>query len=71
MKIYYTLNKTANNKNYLSFGISARNEKNEIIKEINDISIDETKMKRLIANCNKLKLSIVHINDIIEDFLNQ
>lgn len=45
-----------------SYGISFKN------KKINDVSTDKNKVLKLIEKCNKLKVSEIHIYDIIEDF---
>lgn len=36
---------------------------------INDISTDKEKVERLVALCNELELSPIHIYDVIDDFL--
>ena len=56
------------------YGIGAycydRKEKSYItLKEIHDITEDKNKLFELVKKCNKYKLSVVHIYDIVEDFL--
>ena len=34
-----------------------------------DISMDQLSITKLISLCNKLKLSPVHLEDVVEDFL--
>ena len=52
-----------NNNKIKSYGISFENEK------IQDISINKEKIIKLVKKCNKLKISKLHIYDIVEDFL--
>ena len=40
-----------------------------IVFSIHDISSDRENLIKLISSCNRMKLSIHHFNDIIEDFL--
>ena len=43
----------------------------ELLKTIKDISLNENDVNELINKCNRLKLSEIHIDDVIEDFLSQ
>ncbi|MEE1220092.1 MAG: DUF6514 family protein [Ruminococcus sp.] len=40
-----------------------------IVKSINCITHSKTDMQKLCDMCNKLKLEICHLDDIIEDYL--
>ncbi len=39
------------------------------LRTIPDISVDKAEIEKLIAQCNNLQLDIIHLNDIIYDFL--
>lgn len=57
----------------ISYGIAAYSNENSdstatIIACIHDITTDKQKLLDLINTCNRLQLSTVHLNDIIEDF---
>ena len=49
--------------NHKTYGITYQE------KEIFDISTNKEKIKNLIALCNEQKLSPIHLNDVIDDFL--
>ena len=40
-----------------------------IVAAANDLSCDETKLQELANKCNEGNLSLVHFNDIVNDFL--
>lgn len=40
-----------------------------VLAVINDISSSEQSIVALIEKCNRLKLSLCHLNEIVEDFL--
>lgn len=48
---------------YTSFGIQC----GDVV--INDISLDKTAVEALVALCNDEKLSLLHLPDIVSDFL--
>lgn len=50
------------------YGIDAISE-GKIIMSVTDIFGDIDKAEQLISLCNRNKLSIIHLNDIINDFL--
>ena len=61
-------------KRYTTYGIAARlphdSEQDGItIAAIPDISTDMAEVDALVARCNRLALSPVHLNDVVEDFL--
>lgn len=41
----------------------------KVIAAINDVSCDREKLIGFIRKCNEIKLSLVHLNDAVEDFL--
>jgi hypothetical protein len=40
-----------------------------IIASIRDISSDKKAVEELVQKCNLLKLSLLHLSDVVEDFL--
>lgn len=54
---------------YQAFGIAVYDEASQIIKQINDITTDEMAIRQLIKQCNQLRLSPLHLEDIVDDFL--
>ncbi len=42
-----------------------------IIHLIHDVTPDKERLESLVADCNRLKLSSLHIYDVVEDFLSE
>lgn len=42
-----------------------------IIASVRDITSDRDALARLVSDCNRLELSTVHLNDVVEDFLSE
>lgn len=40
-----------------------------VFGSVHDITSDRENLKALVDTCNRLKLSTVHLQDVIEDFL--
>lgn len=40
-----------------------------VLQSIHDITTDREKLLALVETCNRLKLSTVHLRDIVEDFI--
>ena len=40
-----------------------------IVASVRDITSDKNRLKKLVDDCNRLKLSTVHLPDVVEDFL--
>ncbi len=40
-----------------------------ILASVNDISSDREKLEELVEICNRSELSMIHLNDVIDDFL--
>ena len=58
--------------NYISYGMDIYNSKTEkLIRSIKDICLKKEHLETLICKCNKLQPDIIHIDDIIEDFLTE
>lgn len=52
--------------NYVSYGIQARDGE-EVLCTISDISMDGKRVGELVDRCNRENLSVVHMQDVIED----
>lgn len=52
---------------YIGYGIGCHQENTNII--IEDITLERNVMNELIDRCNALHLSMIHLYDVIEDFL--
>ncbi len=57
-----------------SYGIAAYADSEEdgtatAVATIHDITTDEKALSELVSLCNRLELSTVHLNDVVEDFL--
>lgn len=42
-----------------------------ILDSVRNISTNRAKVENLIKRCNELKLSVIHLQDVIDDMLNQ
>ena len=40
-----------------------------IVASVRDITSDRVALTKLVDDCNRLELSCVHLNDVVEDFL--
>lgn len=57
-----------------SYGIAAYADIDEdgiatVVASVHDITSDKHKLAELVRKCNQLGLSVVHLNDVVEDFL--
>ena len=71
--ISYELTKTVISDgfcSYTAYGIAAIDTTTgkEVLK-IEDLFLDETKAVLFIDKCNKMRLSLIHLKDVIEDIL--
>ena len=60
----------------ISYGIAAYANMSEdgtatIVASVRDISSDKHQVEELVNLCNHLQLSLLHLDDVIEDFLSQ
>lgn len=63
-----------NNDNRISYGIVACSNVGTdgtatIVASVLDITNDKRRICALIKCCNDLNLSLIHLNDVVEDFL--
>ena len=59
---------SAEGKKYTAYGIKALENGSEIA-QVPDIGCTYISVKKLCAQCNRLKLSPVHLRDVAEDFV--
>ncbi len=57
-----------------SYGIAAYSDAEDdetaaVVLSIHGITSDKEKLSALIDTCNRLELSILHLSDIVEDFI--
>lgn len=51
------------------FAHTEHTECNAIIAVVNDLSSDRESVENLINACNEGKLSLIHLNDVVDDYL--
>lgn len=56
-----------------SYGIAAYSDSGDstatFVASVHDISSDRKSLDGLVLLCNRLELSLIHLNDAVEDFL--
>lgn len=65
---------TLGNESRVSYGISAYSDASEngtatIVASVHDITSNKESLTRLVDDCNRLKLSTVHLRDVVDDYL--
>ncbi|MGN0558737.1 MAG: DUF6514 family protein [Acutalibacteraceae bacterium] len=55
-------------KKVITYGIAVKSD-NKIIREIDDICLDKDKLSKLINLCNSEELCEIHLDEVIENFL--
>ena len=65
---------TFGNETRISYGIVAYSNADQdgsktIVASIRDVTSNKERLVELVNDCNRLALSTVHLNDVIEDFL--
>lgn len=53
-----------------SYGIAVYR-KGRKLRTVEDITIDRERLEQLVCLCNRCRLSLCHLEDVIEDFLAQ
>lgn len=53
---------------YLAYGIEIR-EKGIVLRRISDVFKTHREAKLLCRKCNRLKLDVEHIDDVVQDYL--
>ena len=54
---------------YISYGIQALSEYDEILESIEVISHCKERAEEFAQECNELELELVHLNDAVSDFM--
>jgi len=62
------------NTTRVSYGVAAYADADEngtaaIAASVHDVTADKQALTRLVSLCNRLELSLIHLNDVMEDFL--
>ena len=52
-----------------SYAVSEQDGTASIVLSVHDICADKQKLTELVEKCNRLKLSLVHLEDVLDDFL--
>ena len=53
-------------ENYVSYGVQVC-EGEEVLCTISDISLDQNRVADFVERCNREELSVLHIQDVIDD----
>lgn len=53
---------------YIAYGIEVR-EKGTVLHRISDVFSSQQEARKLCWKCNRLKLNIEHIDDVVQDYL--
>ncbi len=59
------------NQEHITYGIAAVDPFGKVIKSFSDVFFDKTKAEHLVTLCNKEKLSLIHLEDVVEDALTE
>lgn len=67
---------TFGNETRTSYGIVAYSNADQdgtktIVASVCDVTSDKVSLSKLVNDCNRLELSTIHLNDVVEDFLLQ
>lgn len=55
---------------YITYGIDVFDSQSDmLLRSVSDISTEKSSVQLLVSQCNKLCLDIIHLDDVIEDFL--
>ncbi len=54
----------------VGYGIAVVDRQHVTISAALDLSPDKTAVTNLVKKCNRLKISPIHFQDVVEDFLN-
>lgn len=61
-------------KTRISYGIAAYSNTESdgtstVVASVHDITDEKERLEELVDRCNRLKLSVIHLLDVVEDFL--
>lgn len=75
MNYLYRLNETnvtdEDRTDYIVYGIDAIDKCGNILASYTDILFDRAKAERFVALCNKHKLELIYLPDVIEDAITE
>lgn len=54
---------------YISYGISAKSAWGTPLDEIKDVSTNRRIVTELVSKLNRMNVSVLHLKDVVEDFL--
>ena len=54
---------------YIAYGLDAVDADGRILRSVPDVLLDRQRVMDLIDRCNALELSLIHLDDVIEDLL--
>ena len=57
------------NHRYTVYGITALDNLGNMLKTFEDIFFDKNKAEEFVKLCNKEKLELIHLQDVVEDVL--
>lgn len=57
------------NGSHTGYGIVAVKDGSDVISAALDLPCNKTEVAELVKECNELELSLVHFQDVVEDFL--
>lgn len=52
-----------------AFDITEKDDTSTIVASVHDITDDKESLTEMVKRCNTLKLSLVHLYEVVEDFL--
>lgn len=73
MKVHYCLRRDVirreDDVQYTAYGLDAVDSDGRILRSVPDLLLDRQRVMDLIDRCNALELSLIHLDDVIEDLL--
>ena len=68
-KKYAFGNETRTSYGIVAYSNADQDRSKTIVASVRDITSDKTGLTKLVNDCNRLELSTIHLNDVVEDFL--
>ena len=66
----YTLgNQTRTSYGIVAYSCADQDGSKTIVASVRDVTSNKASLAKLVNDCNRLELSTVHLNDVVEDFL--
>jgi hypothetical protein len=57
------------NLRYTTYGVAALDQSGEVLSAYPDVSADRLGLEELVVRCNERGLSILHLEDVLLDFI--